>query len=64
MQEQNGPIGANASAEERLAAALAEIEALREDKRRLQREVVRLRGLLRGGDRELRSTRLNEALRE
>ncbi|SFJ51617.1 hypothetical protein SAMN02799624_04846 [Paenibacillus sp. UNC496MF] len=64
MQEHDGPAGPNASAEERLAAALAEIEALREDKRRLQREVVRLRGLLRGGDRELRSTRLNEALRE
>lgn len=50
--------------EARLAAALAEIEALREDKLRLQREVVRLRGLLRGEPRDIRSTRLNEALRE
>ncbi|NBD23957.1 hypothetical protein [Paenibacillus glycinis] len=54
----------NSSLEERLAAALAEIEELRGDKLRLQRELVRLRGLLRGGDRELRSTKLNEALRE
>ncbi|QHT59545.1 hypothetical protein GXP70_05975 [Paenibacillus lycopersici] len=50
--------------EARLAAALAEIKALREDKLRLQREVVRLRGLLRGEPRDIRSTRLNEALRE
>lgn len=54
----------NSTLAERLAAALAEIEELRGDKLRLQRELVRLRGLLRGEPRELRSTKLNEALRE
>ncbi|QHW31272.1 hypothetical protein GZH47_10660 [Paenibacillus rhizovicinus] len=54
----------NGSMEEQLAAARAEIEELRGDKLRLQRELVRLRGLLRGEPRDLRSTKLNEALRE
>lgn len=54
----------NSSLEDRLAAALAENESLREDKLRLQKELVRLRALLRGGSRDPRSTKLNEALRE
>lgn len=52
-----------ASLEEHLEQARLEIAALKQDKERLQHEMVRLRGLLRS-QQESMSTKLKDALRE
>ncbi|WP_274649086.1 hypothetical protein [Paenibacillus humicola] len=51
-------------ADERLERALQEIETLRAEKERLERENARLRGLLRTRRPETMSTKLYDALRE
>ncbi|MBW7454903.1 hypothetical protein ACFOLF_12610 [Paenibacillus sepulcri] len=49
---------------ERLEQAQREIAALTEDKQRLEREVAKLRGLLRLRQQDAMSSKLKDALRE